>query len=245
MLEFFKNNANKNVHTAEVVDWVTVEYKKRTEKPFRDPDRQIRQLYSDGILQKIKNGCYRYDPNYKPSTVSGDSFTQAQRDEILEAGNYRCCICGVSEAEGAQLHVDHVVPRSKGGRATVDNGQVLCSHHNNMKKNYGQTETCKRMYNVLYQQAVNLNDTKMLSFLRDVMEVYDNHNINSHINWDQSNRFMKPTSIHKSARTKKASIKKARPSKDMIDTQGSIQKESSGTLAKKFLKTSSSEINNE
>ncbi|MCY4234682.1 MAG: HNH endonuclease signature motif containing protein [Bacteroidetes bacterium] len=224
VLEFFKNNENKNVLTPDVVDWVTVEYKKRTGKPFRDPDRQIRKLYSDGILQKIKNGCYRYDPNYKSSTVTGDSFTQAQREVILEEGNYRCCICGVSEAEGAQLHVDHVVPRSKGGRATVDNGQVLCSLHNNMKKNYGQTETCKRMYKILYKKALNLNDIKMLSFLQDIMEVYDKHNINSHINWDQNDRHLKSTDIRKSTKTKEASIKKAHSTKDLADSQRSIQK---------------------
>ena len=92
-------------------------------------------------------------------------------------------MCGVTKDEGALLHADHIVPRSKGGQATVDNGQVLCSQHNNLKKNYGQTETCKRMYRVLYDKAVELDDRAMREFIEDVMRVYDEHNINSHIDW--------------------------------------------------------------
>ncbi len=85
----------------------------------------------------------------------------------------------------ATLHADHIVPRSKGGKATVDNGQVLCSQHNNLKKNYGQTETCKRMYRVLYDRAVALNDIAMREFIEDVMLIYEKHGINSHIDWRQ------------------------------------------------------------
>ncbi len=44
IMEFFKNNPNRNIEHPEIVDWVNKEYTKRTGKVFRDPDRQIRQL---------------------------------------------------------------------------------------------------------------------------------------------------------------------------------------------------------
>ncbi|MCY3594196.1 MAG: HNH endonuclease [Bacteroidetes bacterium] len=183
VLKFFEDNPNRNIETAEVVDQVTSEHLRITGRPFRDPDRVIRSLYSRGILQKIRNGCYRYDPSYASQSIPEELFTQSQKEEILRRGEYRCAMCGITESEGAQLHVDHMVPRSRGGDASIDNGQVLCSRHNNLKKNYGQTETCKRMYQALYQIAEKLGDRDMLDFIEDVMKVYDKHEINSHIDW--------------------------------------------------------------
>ena len=182
VLSYFKARPNQDVPTPEIVDWATAEYERITGKPLRDPDRMIRSLYSEGKLVKVRNGVYRYDPD--AVFERGDEFfSSAQKAEILKNGGYRCALCGVTEVEGADLHADHIVPRDKGGKATVENGQVLCSTHNNLKKNYGQTETCKRMYKVLYETAVRLDDPSMLAFVEDVMRVYEKHNINSHIDW--------------------------------------------------------------
>jgi len=57
LIEFFKNNPNRDVKHPEIVDWATEEYKKRTGKTFRDPDRGIRKLYQEGFLIKEKKGC--------------------------------------------------------------------------------------------------------------------------------------------------------------------------------------------
>ena len=183
IFEYYKQRPNQNVEHEDVVDWATSEWKKQTGNVLRDPDRAIRSLYAEKKLIQIRKGCYRYNPIEPEKRIPQEIFSESQKKEILKLGEYRCVICGVKESEGVKLHVDHIVPMSKGGKATIDNGQVLCSAHNNLKKNYGQTETCKRMYKVLYKQAKNLNDMKMLEFLDDVMEVYDRHGINSHINW--------------------------------------------------------------
>ena len=182
IFEYFQRHPKRDIPTPEVVDWATAEYLRLTGKPLRDPDRMIRQLHSDGKLIQEGIGLYRYDPD-TVTYNSQENFTAAQKAEILRNGGYRCAMCGATKDEGALLHADHIVPRSKGGKATVDNGQLLCSQHNNLKKNYGQTETCKRMYKVLYDKAVELNDTAMREFIEDVMRVYDKHNINSHIDW--------------------------------------------------------------
>ena len=182
IFEYYENRPNQDIETPEVVDWATTVYLRLTGRHLRDPDRMIRSLYEEGKLIKVETGVYRYDPD---AVSEGDdlNFTAAQKSEILERGGYRCAICGATKATGTNLHIDHVRPRSKGGKAAIDNGQVLCSRHNNLKKNYGQTETCKRMYRAIYQQAVAANDITMLRFVEDVMRVYDEHNINSHIDW--------------------------------------------------------------
>jgi diadenosine tetraphosphate (Ap4A) HIT family hydrolase len=60
----------------------------------------------------------------------GGSF----RFEILAASGQKCALCGIS-AEDRPLDVDHIVPRSKGGKSTADNLQVLCSKCNRSKGN--------------------------------------------------------------------------------------------------------------
>lgn len=51
------------------------------------------------------------------------------RFEILKRDNFKCCACGSSPAKdpAVELHIDHIIPWSKGGETTEDNLQTLCS----------------------------------------------------------------------------------------------------------------------
>lgn len=64
------------------------------------------------------------------------SFQEEQRNvslglrySVLQRDRFRCVMCGASPAmqPGCQLHVDHVVPFSRGGRTTTENLQTLCA----------------------------------------------------------------------------------------------------------------------
>ncbi len=134
IFSYFKQHPDRDIPTAEVVDWATAEYLRLTGKPLRDPDRMIRSLYSEGQLIKVENGLYRYDRYMLRDDAEDANFTAAQKSEILRNGDYRCAMCGATREAGAVLHVDHIRPRDKGGKATIDNGQVLCSQHNNFKR---------------------------------------------------------------------------------------------------------------
>lgn len=54
------------------------------------------------------------------------------RFKVLKRDNFRCCACGASPAKdpSVELHVDHIVPWSKGGETEIDNLQTLCSKCN-------------------------------------------------------------------------------------------------------------------
>lgn len=52
-----------------------------------------------------------------------------------------------------------------------------------MKKNLKQTETGKKMFIRMLDTAKEQNDTELISFLEDVLEVYEKHNMNGHIVW--------------------------------------------------------------
>jgi hypothetical protein len=53
-------------------------------------------------------------------------FSTKGRFEVLTRAKYRCEICGASQADGAKLHVDHIVPVSKGGGNEPENLRCLC-----------------------------------------------------------------------------------------------------------------------
>ena len=56
---------------------------------------------------------------------------------VMKRDNFKCCICGRSPANnpGLELHIDHIIPWSKGGETVIDNLQTLCSDCNLGKGN--------------------------------------------------------------------------------------------------------------
>ena len=48
------------------------------------------------------------------------------RFDVLASAGYRCQACGASASGGAELHVDHIIPRAMGGTDARGNLQALC-----------------------------------------------------------------------------------------------------------------------
>lgn len=57
------------------------------------------------------------------------------RYNILKRDNFTCKLCGISAKDGAKLHVDHIIPVSKGGKTIMSNLQTLCDRCNMGKSN--------------------------------------------------------------------------------------------------------------
>ena len=184
IMEYFKKHSKKEIAHPEIVDWVVNEYKKRTGKVFRDPDRAIRKLSQEGQLIKIKKGVYKYDPDFVINKALED-FTIEQKEAIFKRDRYKCVVCGRGTKDGVEIHADHIRPKDLGGKAEIENGQTLCSQHNFQKKNYKQTETGKKMFIRLYELAKKYKDQKLKKFCKDVLMTYENHKINCHIKWEK------------------------------------------------------------
>lgn len=182
LIEYFQNNPNKSIAHFQIVPWVSDEYKKRTGKPFADPDRGIRKLHQDGYLVKEKKGVYRFDPSMVKKRELED-FTPAVKHAIFERDEYKCVMCGKGKKEGIEIHADHIKPKDLGGKATLENGQALCSAHNFLKKNLKQTETGKKMFIRLYELAKISGDQGLIKFCTDILEVFEKNDINGHIEW--------------------------------------------------------------
>ena len=61
------------------------------------------------------------------------------RLRILKEAKGRCALCGATKDE-RPLDIDHILPRSKGGKAEYENLQVLCSKCNRTKRNTEDTD---------------------------------------------------------------------------------------------------------
>lgn len=88
-------------------------YKNSTELLIRD------------IMQILRN--YNERRKYQKSMkYQRDKMTPGLRYDIMKRDNYKCRICGITAREGAKLHIDHIIPVSKGGKTEPDNLQTLC-----------------------------------------------------------------------------------------------------------------------
>jgi len=170
-----------------VVDWVEGQYVKLYNTKPRDIWRSIRRLHQEGFLIKVKKGIYKYDPDLVKNKHLED-FTTELKKQIFERDGYKCVICGRTANEGYELHVDHILPKDKGGKATLDNGQTLCSICNFRKKNYNQTESGKKMFIRLWEIAKEINDKKTMQFCEEILNTYEKYNINGHIKWDKDKK---------------------------------------------------------
>jgi ATP adenylyltransferase len=61
------------------------------------------------------------------------------RYRVLTDGKGRCALCGATR-DDTVLHVDHIIPRSKGGKTVYENLQVLCAKCNESKRDQDQTD---------------------------------------------------------------------------------------------------------
>lgn len=59
------------------------------------------------------------------------------RYKVLVRDNFSCKQCGASPAKdiSVELHIDHIIPWSKGGETTIENLQTLCTKCNLGKSN--------------------------------------------------------------------------------------------------------------
>ncbi|MFM2386130.1 MAG: hypothetical protein RL660_887 [Bacteroidota bacterium] len=62
------------------------------------------------------------------------------RWQVFKRDHWQCVSCGRSADDNIILHIDHIIPRSKGGKNEMDNYQTLCETCNVGKSNSDDTD---------------------------------------------------------------------------------------------------------
>jgi len=82
------------------------------------------------VIQESDDITFDLQPKIRHRTSR--NINMRLRFKVLKRDNFKCCACGSSPAKdpSIELHVDHIIPWSKGGETTLDNLQTLCSKCN-------------------------------------------------------------------------------------------------------------------
>lgn len=175
--EYFLERPGKRVHHDDVVPWIIGMYQTRFGKACKDPDRAIRKLHDMGLLQKIEKGIYSFDLEQVVNNELFD-FDEATKKAVKDRDGWKCVVCGKGLADGVELQVDHIRPRSKGGDGSLDNGQTLCGSHNYRKNKLDQISMGADVFRRLKKAAEKNVESdpdeakRVIEFCSKVLDVY-------------------------------------------------------------------------
>lgn len=104
-----------------------------------------RNTYSQNDIFLIETIEYEIDIIKKEIEHKNSRQVQIKRERsiitpglsynIFKRDSFKCKICGSKESDGVKLHVDHIIPISKGGLSNESNLQTLCDTCNLGKSN--------------------------------------------------------------------------------------------------------------
>lgn len=97
--------------------------------PYKETGYILRYagLWTDEIRLAIHENREAVVPVPAPRGVP---LIPSQRFAILQRDTFHCTYCGRGREDGVKLHVDHIIPRSKGGTNDPENLTTACQDCN-------------------------------------------------------------------------------------------------------------------
>lgn len=140
-----KFNDKANLKSINAFVFVFVSYKTRYRQvnyqryPYKVEEIRYKFRHTDDyVANRIK---FLKDHNYYVTYSNytkidqRKALTKELREYIKKRDNYTCQICGKHMPDEVGLHIDHIVPVSRGGKSIPENLRVLCSKCNGRKGN--------------------------------------------------------------------------------------------------------------
>lgn len=101
------------------------------ERPEVEVEAPSKPIHADPVQCKgvTSNQSKRRAKRPAPSPEDRRQVSLGLRYQVLRRDQFRCVLCGRSPATtiGCELHVDHIVPFSHGGKTVAENLRSLCS----------------------------------------------------------------------------------------------------------------------
>ena len=102
-------------------------------------EKSVSELMKNEEIQS-KSGIYTYVLEGDEKVLNLRAFKDDQKRVVYEKQKGICPIChdagNDKHYELNEMHADHIIPWSKGGKTEIDNCQMLCIRHNLAKKDY-------------------------------------------------------------------------------------------------------------
>lgn len=105
------------------------------------------QKYHNEEFSRVEEKLELNEEELELVKVKAESKIKVQagiRWQVFKRDNWRCLSCGRSADENVILHIDHIIPRSKGGKDELNNYQTLCETCNIGKSNKDDTNLRNR-----------------------------------------------------------------------------------------------------
>lgn len=99
-----------------------------------DIQKEVKELLSNEEITQ-KSGIYTYILTGEEKYLSPRKFDDATKSTVYEEQEHKCALCGKVK-ELKDMHADHKIPWSKGGRTEKSNCQMLCAECNLKKNNH-------------------------------------------------------------------------------------------------------------
>jgi diadenosine tetraphosphate (Ap4A) HIT family hydrolase len=161
----------------------TVGYRLTTAK-LTEPQRSSLAALCDAKLKSFVEK--RGEAIWGHRGVGREYIPGSIRYQVLKRAKYRCELCGAHEGQIA-LHVDHIIPKARGGADTLSNFQALCVKCNTNKRDtddadfrgiaesYGQRELGCLFCKILSDRIIE--DTELCYAVRDAFPVTPMHTL--------------------------------------------------------------------
>ena len=95
-------------------------------KTLREMENGQRQRNSIGSFMGIATIVVLPVNKQRRANRKRTHIPRGLRHEVFKRDNYTCCECGATKEDGVTLHIDHIIPVSKGGTDELSNLQTLC-----------------------------------------------------------------------------------------------------------------------
>lgn len=91
---------------------------------------QDEKLYSIDEVIAHFNTVNRRNRQKESKEYQRKIMTDSLRYDIMKRDGFHCVLCGRGAEDGVKLHVDHIIPVSKGGKTVPENLRTLCENCN-------------------------------------------------------------------------------------------------------------------